>query len=315
MNNIMKVLFIFIILPMLHACISVNVNLTPESQPLQEQTISGKGKDKVVLIDITGMISTEEGGTILGTGRERGMVSVVREQLDRARGDKQVKAVVFRINSPGGGVTASDMIYHEIKKYKEDTGAKVLAHFTETGASGAYYLALAADMITAQPTTITGSLGVTMLRVDATGLMEKIGISALHISSGPEKSIGSPFRPVTAEEKKIFQGVINDLYGVFVQLIVDERNMPPEKVRHLADGRIYTSREAKDAGLIDAVCYLDDAVNMAKKLANLDEAVTVTYLRPGEYRPNIYAMNMNLFNLSLGDLGRPGTKFTYLWMP
>lgn len=315
MNNTMKALCFTIILPMLHGCISVNVNLTPESQPLQEQVISGKGKDKIVLIDITGMISTEEGGTILGTGKERGMVSVVREQLDRARADKHVKAVLFRINSPGGGVTASDIIYHEIKKYKAETGAKVLAHFTETGASGAYYLALAADKITAQPTTITGSLGVTMIRVDATGLMEKIGISALHISSGPEKSMGSPFRAMTTEEKKIFQGVIDELYGTFVQLIGNERKMAPEKVRHLADGRIYTSREAKDAGLIDAIGYLDDTIDMAKKAANIDEAVIVTYLRPGEYRPNVYAMNMNLLNLSLGDFGRPGMKFTYLWMP
>lgn len=304
-----------VLLPLFSACIAIKINLIPEAQPLEEQVIAGRGKDKILLMDITGLITTEEAGTALGARKRPGMVAVLREQLDRARKDKNVKAAVIRINSPGGGVTASDTLYHEIKKFKEETGVKVIAHFTDTGASGAYYTALAADRITAQPTTITGSIGVTMLRVDATGLMQKIGIQALEISSGPEKGMGSPFRAITPEEKRIFQAVIDTLYGRFVSLVVDERKMAPERVRELADGRIYTSGEAKEAGLIDNICYLEDAFQDAMALAHIQEATIVTYLRPGEYRPNIYSLNMNLLSLDLGELAEPGMKFTYLWMP
>jgi protease-4 len=296
-------------------CFIINVNLTPESQPLEEQVIAGKGKDKIVMVDITGMITTEESGTLLGASRERGMVAVVREQLDRARSDKRVKALVLRINSPGGSVTASDTLYHEINKFRDETGVKVVAHFTDTAASGAYYLALAADRIIAQPTTITGSIGVTMLRVDATGLMQKIGVRATQISSGPEKAMGSPFQEMSAEERKIFQSMIDSLFDRFFKLVVKERNLAPERARQFADGRIYTAAEAKEAGLIDDIGYLQDSFTDAKKLANIEKAVIVAYARPGEYRPNIYSLNMNLFNVSLGDLAGPGVKFTYLWMP
>ncbi len=315
MKTILKVLGLVVLLPMLSACFVIKVNLTPEAQPLEEQVLSGSGKDKIVLMDITGVISSEESPTSFGSGRQPGMVAAIREQLDRARKDKNVRAVVIRINSPGGGVTASDMLYHEIRKFRNESGIKVIAHFTDTGASGAYYAALAADRITAQPTTITGSIGVIMLRVDATGLMEKIGVHALEIASGPEKAMGSPFRSMTPEEKKIFQAMIDSLYGRFVSVVADERKMDPEKVRKLADGRVYTSAEAKESGLIDGIGYLDDAFSEAKTLANIGQATIVTYVKPGEYRPNIYSLNMNLFNLNLGELAGPGTKFTYLWMP
>ncbi len=309
---IITVLLAVLFLP---ACVVVKVNLIPEQQPLEEQVIGGAGKDKILLMDITGVITSEEASTALGAAKEPGMVSVVREQLDRARSDKNVKAMVLRINSPGGGVTASDMLYHEIRKFRNETGVKIVAHFTDTGASGGYYTALAADKITAQPTTITGSIGVTMLRVDATGLMQKIGIQALEISSGPEKGMGSPFRAISTEEKKIFQAMIDSLYGRFVSLVAGERKLEPGLVRKLADGRIYTSKEARDAGLIDDIGYLDDALNQARALAGLEQATVVAYARPGEYRPNIYSMNMNLINLNLGELAGPGMKFTYLWMP
>lgn len=299
----------------LPACVVVKVNLTSQAEPLEEQVVSGRGKDKIVLMDITGVITTEDSGTMIGARRKRGMVAVVREQLDHARRDRNVKAVVIRINSPGGGVTASDMLYHEIRKFRNETGAKVVAHFTDTGASGGYYAALAADKITAQPTTITGSIGVTMLRVDATGLMQKIGIDALHISSGPVKAMGSPFRAMTPEEKRIFQALIDTLYDRFLALVAQDRKLSPEDARKLADGRIYTGPDAKDAGLIDDIGYLDDAFEKARTLAGLDDATVVTYVRPGEYRPNVYSMNVNLLNLDLGELAEPGMKFTYLWMP
>ena len=300
-----------ILLPALSGCIKVS--LMPEIQPLEERVLSGEGKDKIVLMDIAGVITSEEGSSSLGGVKKPGMLAQMREELDRARGDRNVKAVVLRINSPGGGVTASDTLYHEIKKFKMDTGVKVIAHFLDAGTSGAYYAALASDRITAQPTSITGSIGVIMLRIDATGLMQKIGVQTLEISSGEQKGMGSPFRPVSPEEKKIFQAMIDSLYGRFVGVVADERKMTPERVRQLADGRIYTSQEAKDAGLIDDIGYLDDAFAHARKLANLERATVVTYLRPGEYRPNIYSMYM--INIDFGDLAGPGVRLAYLWWP
>lgn len=312
MQKDMVRVFLVILLSMLPGCFVVNVNLVPQAYPLEEQVIASGSKDKILLMDITGVITTEESSGLLGAGREPGMVALVREQLDHARSDKSVKAVVIRINSPGGGVTAADMLYHEIRKFRNETGAKVVAHFTDTGASGGYYAALAADRITAQPTSITGSIGVTMLRIDATGLLQKIGIRALEISSGPEKNMGSPFRPITSEEKKIFQNMINDLFERFVGIIVQERKMPPERARELADGRIYTGNQAKKAGLIDDVGYLDDAFALANTLANIARPTIITYRRPGEYRPNIYSLNINM---PIGEMAGPGIRFAYLWMP
>ncbi|HSQ78027.1 MAG TPA: signal peptide peptidase SppA [Nitrospirota bacterium] len=313
MQRIILIVSMAVLLTGLSGCFVIKVNLAPETQPLEEQAIAGEGKDKIVLMDITGIIAGEDAGSVLGGRKEPGTLARVREQLDRARLDKKVKALVLRINSPGGGVTASDTLYHEIKKFKDETGVKVVAHVLETGTSGAYYAALAADRITAQPTSITGSIGVIMLRIDATGLMQKIGVQALQISSGAEKGMGSPFRSVSDEERKIFQDMIDSMYGRFVSVVAEGRKMDPERVRMLADGRVYTSREAKDAGLIDQIGYLEDAFKQAKVLANLERATIVTYLRPGEYRPNIYSMN--LININFGDLAGPGVRFTYLWLP
>jgi protease-4 len=315
MRNIFNTLFLIALLSGLPGCFVVKVNLGPEAQPLEEEAIAGQGKDKIVLMDLSGTITSEENGSLVGGAKEPGMLARIREQLDKARLDRNVKAVVLRINSPGGGVTASDMLYHELKTFRRDTGVKIIAHFIDLGTSGAYYTALAADRITAQPTSITGSIGVTMLRVDASGLMQKIGIQALEISSGAEKGMGSPFRPMSAEEKGIFQRMIDSMYGRFVSVVSEERKMPADRVRQLADGRIYTSQEAKASGLIDGIGYLDDAFDQARGLAHLERATIVTYHRPGDYRPNVYSMSMTLFNLNLGELAGPGLKFTYLWMP
>ncbi len=311
MKKVIFAALVSIFLPVLSGCIKVS--LMPEVQPLEEHVLSGEGKDKIVLMDISGVITSEEVSSPIGGSKKPGMLAEMREGFDRARKDRNVKAVVLRINSPGGGVTASDTLYHEIKKFKMETGVKVIAHFLDAGTSGAYYAALASDRITAQPTSITGSIGVIMLRIDATGLMQKIGVQTLEIASGEQKGMGSPFRPVSAEEKKIFQAMIDNLYGRFVGVVAEERKMAPERVRQLADGRIYTSQEAKDAGLIDDIGYLDDAFGQARKLANLERATVVTYLRPGEYRPNIYSMSV--ININFGDLVGPGVRLAYLWWP
>jgi protease IV len=311
-----KIIFPAIILFLLAGaggCTFLKVNIGDEVQPLTEKAIAGKGRDKVLVLDISGIIMGGETGSPLSDRKKPGLIARVREALDRARQDEHVKAVVLRVNSPGGGVTASDILYHELKRFKQETGVKVVAHIMDVGASGAYYAALAADAITAQPTSVTGSIGVIMYRVDATGLMQKIGLQTVEIASADKKGIGSPFRPLADDERKIFQGFIDSLYGRFTGLVAEERRMTPDAVKKMADGRIFTSQEAQAGGLIDGIGYLEDAIELAKKKAGLPEATVVTYFRPGEYRTNIYSMS--LINIDLGDLADPGAKFLYLWWP
>jgi protease-4 len=294
-------------------CTFLKVSIVDEVQPLREKTIDGHGRDKILVLDLTGIIMGGETGSLLTDRKKPGLLPRVREALDRARRDKNLRAVVLRISSPGGGVTASDTLYHELKRFKQETGLIMVAHIMDVGASGAYYAALAADAITAQPTSVTGSIGVIMYRVDATALLQKIGIQTTEITAGERKGLGSPFRPLSEDERRLYQGFIDNLYERFTGLVVQERKLTPERVRNVADGRIFTSREAQEAGLLDGIGYLDDAVELAKKKAHIEQATVVMYHRPGEYRANLYSLGM--INLDLGDLAEPGGNFFYLWWP
>ena len=307
-----KVLIAFVAPFLMAGCVFMNVSLTEEVRPLEEKVLSGEGKNKIVLVDISGVLSSRDSSRgILGGTKRINIIVKLREELDRARKDRSVKAIVLRINSPGGTVTASDTLYHEIKQFKGDTGISVIAHVMDIGTSGAYYAALAADTITAQPTAVTGSIGVVLFRIDATGLLEKVGVQAEQIASGKRKGMGSPFRRLSKDERNLFQRMIDSLHGRFVSTVAEERRMPLAKVRRLSDGRIFTSQEAKKAGLIDGIGYLDDALEQARKLAKVDHATVVAYSRPGEYRPNMYSLS--LFTVDMGEIVDPGMNFMYIW--
>ena len=299
----------------------ITINLLPMPGPLKEEELSGTGAAKVLLIDVSGLISDQEEG---GLVEHPNMVARMREELSRAAADDKVRAVVLRINSPGGTVTASDMLYHEMRMFKEQRKIPIIASIMDVGASGGYYVAVAADKIVVHPSTVTGSVGVIMLTLNAHGLLEKIGLHATAVVSGPKKDMGSPFRPMTEEERAIFQGVINSFYERFLAVVQEGRpNLNAAQIRKLADGRIYTGPQAKEVGLVDEVGYLEDAIAMAKQQAGLTEARVVIYHRPGEYRPNIYAKFMgggnglaSLASLDLMGLVRGGApQFMYLWWP
>jgi protease-4 len=191
----------------------------------------------------------------------------------------------------------------------------------DVGASGGYYAALAADTIVVNPTTITGSIGVVMVTLNAQGLMQKIGVTPLAIKSGPMKDAGSPFRSLTAPELAVFQTMIDEMYGRFVSLIVQSRKLPEDRVRALADGRIYTADQALRLGLVDRIGYLEDVVKLTRDAAKLDEARVVMYHRPKEYRSNIYSTSQApaTAESTLGQfataLGVSGPRFLYLWWP
>ena len=234
--------------------------LTPtnSSGPVEETVITDPEhwycRDKVAIIDVEGLIMNARSSGMFGSGDNP--LSLFRERLDAAADDKHVKAVVLRINSPGGAVTASDIMYQEVLSFRHDTHKPVVACMMDVAASGAYYLAMGCDKVYAHPTTVTGSIGVIMSLYNASGLFAKIGVSSDPIKSGPNKDIGNPGRPMTPEEHAILQGLVNSFYDQFVHVVAEGRRMPEDHVRTLADGRVYTGTDAQKLGLVDVVGYL-----------------------------------------------------------
>jgi protease-4 len=302
----------------LAGCSVVSIDLTPRVRPLEESTVEGKGTDKVLLIDLTGVLAEEPVFT-LESRPQVPLLARVREELEKAEEDDRVRAVVLRINSPGGTVTASDILHHEITRFKERRKIPVVASILDVGASGGYYVALAADHIVAHPTTVTGSIGVLMLTVNSGGLLEKIGVSASYIKSGEFKDMGSPFRSLRPEERALFQDLIDRLYGRFVELVARSRKLDEARVRAIADGRVHTAGEALGLGLIDRIGYLEDAIATAKAAVGLTEARVIAYHRPRQYRATIYSSAETPPSAgALPDLARlvfSGPRFLYLWWP
>ncbi|HQL00052.1 MAG TPA: S49 family peptidase, partial [Smithellaceae bacterium] len=172
-----------------------------DMKPLQEVTLSGTGKDKILLISVSGMISTAPKKGLLSTSPS--LVEQLVVELEKAKTDKNIKAVLLKINSSGGTITASDILYKEIAGYKEKSGGKVGVIMMDVAASGAYYLSMPADMIMAHPTTVTGSIGVIFIRPKVNALLDKVGIGVEISKFGSLKDMGSPYRPTTDEEKAL----------------------------------------------------------------------------------------------------------------
>jgi protease-4 len=306
----------------LSGCSLVTIDLQPKIRPLKEETVEGKGSNKILLLDLSGMLAEDVASFSLGAPPPKvPLLARVREELRKAEEDDRVRALVVRINSPGGTITASDILYHELLAFKTRKKIPVIAAIMDVGASGGYYAALAADVIVANPTTITGSIGVVMVTVNAQGLLEKIGVTPLAIKSGPMKDAGSPFRALTEAERAVFQGIIDDMHGRFVKLIAQSRNMSEDRVRALADGRVYTADEALRLGLVDRVAYLEEVVALARERAGLGEARVIMYHRPKDYRSNIYSATPptptaeSTFAQFAAAFGGGGPRFLYLWWP
>ncbi len=189
----------------------------------------------------------------------------IKADLRRAAADPSVKAVVIRVNSPGGSVVASNEIYKTLKEFEKP----VVFSFGETAASGGYYIACAGKWIVANPDTLTGSIGVISELPNADELMKKIGVQVVVIKSGANKDIGSPFRPMTDDEKRLWQAVIDQAYEGFVQVVATGRGLPEDKVRQIGDGRVYSGKQAKELGLVDQLGYLEDAIDKAGELGGI----------------------------------------------
>lgn len=255
---------------------------------------------EVAIVMLQGTITSDS-----GTGIVAQEVEALLRELDA---NQDVQAVVLYINSPGGGVAASERIYHALRQVEKP----IVAYFDETAASGGYYIAMAADHIVANPASITGAIGVIAVFPHAEALMDKVGIGVTVIKSGPAKDMGSLFREMTPEERAYMQSVVDEMYERFVQVVAKGRNLPEERVRTLADGRIYTGAKALELGLVDELGFEMDAVAKAAHLAGLAEPVRVTRYYPGwTWLQQVFRGSHFQFPWPTGL--QPGVY--YLWLP
>ncbi len=305
-------------------CQAPKIRLFPSAaDPLREYTLAGEEKGKVLVIPIRGTISDAPKRQFIIT--RPSMVQEVVSQLRKAEKDPEVKAIILKINSPGGSVTASDILYNEIVAFKQKTKAKVVVAMMGVAASGGYYISLPADYILAHPTSVTGSVGVLFLRPDVTGLMDKIGIGVEVSKTGKNKDMGSPFRQATAEERQIIKDLIDQLGKRFLDRIAEHRKIDPESLKEISSARIFLADDALKLGMIDRVGYIAEAVSLAKKLAELPENAKVVVYRRTEYPDdNLYNTSTSHYEgrgLSIVSLDLPASLtsfqagFYYLWQP
>lgn len=244
-----------------------------------EQTVEGSGPDRLVIIEVSGVIGAGGGGLLAGGLSQQQLLSQIRQASE----DERVKAVVLRVDSPGGGVVASSELHAALKKLRE-AGKHLVVSMGATAASGGYYIAAAGEKIYANPDTFTGSLGVILSLTNLEGTYEKIGFKQLVFKSGQFKDIGSPSRTPSPEEEAILQSIIDQAYQGFVDVIAEGRGLPRDEVLRIADGRLYTGKQALDLKLIDALGNLDEAIAGAKELAGTDDPLVVRYTRSDSLR-------------------------------
>ena len=221
-------------------------------------------KHAVGVVEIYGAISQGNSSRAWERGSQQ-----IAKKIRALAADKDVKAVLLDINTPGGSVGAVQEIYSAIKRAKLETKKPFIARFGEVSASGGYYVASACDLVIAQPGTITGSIGVIFSVTNLEGLMKKVGFRNEAIKSGKFKDIGSPMREMTADERKLLQGMIDDSYEQFVAAVAEGRKMTIEKTKTLADGRIFTGRQAGELGLVDKLGDLRDALDAAGEMGGI----------------------------------------------
>lgn len=305
------------------ACAAPQFKLRSDySEPLAEFTLQGEGRDKILLLPLRGVISNERSEGFLAS--RPGLVQEVVSHLRKAYVDPDVKAVILAVDSPGGAVVDSEILFQELSGFRQRTGKKMVALMFGVAASGGYYASIAADRIVAHPSTVTGSVGAIFIQPKVYGLLDKIGVAAEVTRSGPHKDMGSPFRPSTDQEQRMVQEMISGMSGRFLDLVAERRGLSPERLAEVATARIYTAREARDVGLVDRVGFLADALEEARTLAGLPgDAQLVVYRRTAYAEDNAYNLATGewpgvrpLADLPLARLLEgPRTGFHYLWAP
>ncbi len=322
----MRIFTFLIFIIALSGCGTPSLLITPVSNTnkLQEITVQpGRGwfQPKVAIIEVEGMLANARTGGFLQPGENK--LSLFTQQMNHAANDPAVKAVVLRVNSPGGTVTASDTMYQTVEEFRRRTGKIVVASFQDIAASGAYYVACGADRIVTHPTSVVGSIGVIFNTFDIEQTLGKIGVRTNAIKSGPMKDMGSPFHKLSPAEREIMQGMVDEYYARFVSVVVRHRSIKdPETLKIATDGRVFSGEQAVALGLADSTGLLNDAIEQARHLAGAERARVIMYKRPYGYMGSIYASQAsptpesNALHLTLPDADTfLPTGFYYLWQP
>jgi protease-4 len=257
------------------------------------------GGEKIAIVEVRGVILDPQ---------------PIVEKLVKLRKNEKIKAIVLRIDSPGGGVGPAQEIHAEVKKAQKEK--KVLVSMGSVAASGGYYVACAADWIIANPGSITGSIGVIVESLNVEELLGKLGLRSVVVKSGKHKDLGSPLRPMTGEDRKLLQGVIDSVHEQFIRAVAEGRKLPLEKVRGLADGRIFSGDQARSLGLVDELGNLEDTIAMAAQMAGIRGEPEILY--PEKKR-------FSLFDLLIQETVQkivenlkgtaPPLNFLYYWPP
>lgn len=308
-----------------------------ETAVLSDGSLYDDALPKIAVIDVKGLI-THASPPGLFASRSNPVDSIV-SRLTKAEEDPKVKAIILRVNSPGGTVAASETLYREIEAFKQRSGKPVVASFAEVAASGGYYLSLAADRIVAQPTSITGSIGVIMQTFNFSKGMSMIGVSAHALTSKENKDLANPFEPPVEGHYAILQGMVDEFYGSFRALVLSRRPTLAAKtsddIETATDGRVFTGKQARELGLVDELGGLREAFTTAKQLADVSIARLMAYHAKGLTPTSPYAAtdlplpaadhsgsvnssgvrDINVVQVSLPDSAATGSGFYYLWTP
>jgi protease-4 len=309
------------------ACIHIDIGGGGRGD-FEETVVFGNRGPKVLLLEIEGVISERERSGFLGAGQESTVARVV-EQLDVARDAGDIRAVILRVDSPGGSAAASDDVYRALRSFKDETGLPVLAQFMGLATSGGYYVAMAADEIYAVPTCVTGSIGVLFVSVSFEGLMTRLGVRDQTLTGGKHKDAASVLRDMTPDERSHLQSVVDDLHDRFKSVVEAGRpKLDRARVDELADGSVYSAPQAEASGLVDGIAPIESTVARAAELAGLDgDYRVVTYHRPSEFRNNLYTRGPVSAPTARTDgewaalMDRAGIRaqsepgFHYLWWP
>ena len=311
-----------VIILCLFGCTAPRITLFSDaSDPLREVTLEGTAAEKILLIPISGVITDSPRSRSIRT--QPSVVQEVVSHLRRAEQDDRVKAILFKIDSPGGSTTASDILYHEIAAFKQRSAKTVVVCMMNLATSGGYYISLPADLILAHPTTITGSVGVILMRPDITGLMEMIGVTMQVNKSGENKDMGSPFRSKLPAEEAMLQELTDALGRRFLDLVKQHRRLDAHHLSAVADARVFLAESALAVGLVDKIGYLQDAISEVKAIAHLDaDARVVAYRRTDYPDDNLYNTLTSRTRANpallletgiIGDVMSLEAGFYYLW--
>ena len=271
LGRIVRILAVLVGGFFLLSVLSAILQVTQEAD-LTEKLVRGDSgaSQKIVIVPVEGPIFQSP------AGYSEGAFSVLRRGLAKARADKEVKAVVLAVDSPGGGVTASDILHHEIKDFREK-GVPIVVLMGSLGTSGAYYVSAPADWIVAHPTTVTGSIGVITWTLNVGGFLQRHDIEDVAIKSGQNKDIMSPFRPMTDEERRLMQQLVDGMFQRFKEVVEEGRvgKLVPEQMELVLDGRVLSAQDARKAGLVDDIGYLEDAISKAHELGSVGASYKV----------------------------------------